>query len=273
MSKVYNKVRTAPGADTYQLSNFLNGSAVVEGQPIGTFYSYRFVGINPVDGGPIIDDWEDRQVELAHASEYDTYTKVLVASGRREPDVTGSISNTFTYKQWRLGTTFLYSFGAKTRLFRLFDGINSSAYSSESNVSRDLLNRWKVPGDEQHTNIPAVMGTNNPAYSMYTNHWSTLSSWTGAHIGDNAWTMYDYSTARVVSADYLKLSSLSLTYEFNQHQLSRLKLERLAVTLSGYNLKTWAAKELRGQTPTQGGFSEVQLSDTPSWTLSLNINF
>lgn len=273
VSKVYNKVRTAPGADTYQLSNFLNGSAVVEGQPIGTFYSYRFVGINPVDGGPIIDDWEDRQVELAHASEYDTYTKVLVASGRREPDVTGSISNTFTYKQWRLGTTFLYSFGAKTRLFRLFDGINSSAYSSESNVSRDLLNRWKVPGDEQHTNIPAVMGTNNPAYSMYTNHWSTLSSWTGAHIGDNAWTMYDYSTARVVSADYLKLSSLSLTYEFNQHQLSRLKLERLAITLSGYNLKTWAAKELRGQTPTQGGFSEVQLSDTPSWTLSLNINF
>lgn len=273
LSKVYNKVKTAPGADTYQLNDFLTGSSVVEGQPIGTFYSYRFAGLSPVDGGPIIDDWEDRQVELAHSSEYDTYTRVLVASGKREPDVTGSISNTFTYKQWRLGTTLLYSFGAKTRLFRLFDGINSSAYSSESNVSRDLLDRWKKPGDEQHTNIPAVMGSNNPAYSTYTNHWSILSSWTGATIADNAWTMYDYSTARVVSADYLKLSSLTLTYELNQHQLSKLKLERLAITLSGYNLKTWSAKELKGQTPTQGGFSEVQLSDTPSWTLGLNINF
>jgi TonB-linked SusC/RagA family outer membrane protein len=275
-SKIYNKVKTAPGASTYTLNDFLTGQAVVEGQSIGTFYSYNFAGLSPVDGGPLFYDWEERQSELTNADEYTAYTSVLVPSGKREPDVTGSISNTFTYKQWRLGSTFLYSFGAKTRLFRLFDGINTSAYSSESNVSRDLLNRWMQPGDEKNTNIPAIIGQGNPAWYLYSSHWgdaSSNSTWNSATIAYNAWQMYDYSTARVVSADYVKLSSLSLTYEFSERQLQHLGLERLALTLSGYNLKTWTSKELKGQTPTQGGFSEVQLSDTPSWTFGVSVNF
>ena len=274
LSKVFNKVETAPGAETYELSDFLTGSAVVEGQPVGTFYSYKFLGLSPIDGGPIIEDWEDRYDEVKEGSNYDTYTKVLVASGKREPDLTGSINNTFTYKQWRLGTTFLYNFGAKTRLFRLFDGYSSdSGFSSEQNISRDFLSRWQKPGDELTTNIPSVLGPGTPSYYNYTSHWSAYSPWTGAVIANNWWEMYDYSTARVVSANYVKLSSVSLTYEFDQKVLQRWGLGRLAITLSGYNLHTWCSSALRGQTPTQGGFSEVQLSDTPSYTLGVSINF
>ena len=86
-------------------------------------------------------------------------------------------------------------------------------------------------------------------------------------------TMYDYSNARVVDAGYVKLSTLTLTYEFNKRQLDKLGLGRLALTASCYNLHTWCNKALRGQTPIQGGFTEIQLSDTPSFTLGLNINF
>ena len=71
----------------------------------------------------------------------------------------------------------------------------------------------------------------------------------------------------------MKLSTLLLTYEFSRKQLSKLGLERLAITASGYNLKTWCDSALRGQTPTQGGFSQVQLSDTPSYTLGVTIDF
>ncbi|MBQ6965523.1 MAG: SusC/RagA family TonB-linked outer membrane protein [Bacteroidaceae bacterium] len=275
LSKIYNKIKTAPGAETYELENFLNGSAVVQGQPVGTFYSYRFMGLSPLDGGPVFEDWEDRYAELANADNYTTYTNVLVASGKREPDLTGSINNTFTYKQWRLGITLLYNLGAKTRLFRLFDGINGNGYSSELNVNRDMLNRWMKPGDEQTTTIPAVIGQGNPAYWYYNTHYaeSGLLTWKGAHIASNAWEMYDYSDVRVVSANYLKLSTLSLTYEFARKQLEKMGLERLAITLSGYNLRTWCDSRLRGQTPTQGGFSQVQLSDTPSYTLGVTIDF
>lgn len=276
ISKVYNKVHTAPGAEEYELEDFLNGNAVVKGQAVGTFYSYVFAGLSPLDGGPLFEDYEDRQSQISQATKYDLYTTVLTASGKREPDVTGSFSSTLSYKQWRLAATFLYNFGAKTRLFRLFDGVNGGGYSSEANVSRDLLNRWMKPGDEATTNIPAIIGQGNSSYYYYSSHWgdSQNTIWkTGAITTGNYWTMYDYSTARVVSADYVKLSTLSLTYELSAKQLERIGLQRLAVSLSGYNLKTWCAKELNGQTPTQGGFSEVQLSDTPSWTLGVSIDF
>lgn len=274
VSKMYNKVKTAPGAETYSLNDFLTGNAVVKGQPVGTFYSYKFLGLSPVDGGPIIEDWEDRQKEISEADEYTTYTKVLVPSGKRDPDITGSVNNTFTYKQWRLSATLLYNFGAKTRLFRMFDGFASnSAFSAVQNISRDLLNRWQKPGDEQHTNIPAIIGSGNAAKEYYSDHWSSGYPYTGASLGTDTWTMYDYSTARVVSADYVKLSTLSLTYEFTQNQLRHMGMSRLAITLSAYNLKTWCDSALRGQTPTQGGFSEIQLSDTPSYTLGVAINF
>lgn len=281
LSKMYNKVKTKPGADEYDLENFLSGEAIVRNQPVGTFWSYRFLGLSPINGGPLYDDMEERMSELSQASKYDLYTTVLTPSGKREPDLTGSISNTFTYKQWRLGVTMLYSFGASTRLFRLFDGftgmVGSIAYSSEQNVNRDLMNRWMKPGDEARTTIPAIMSKGKKDFiSYYNSHWGDNRNtvWkTGPITTGNYYTMYDYSTARVVSADYLKLSTVSLTYEFTAKQLAKLGLERLAVTLSGYNLKTWCDRALRGQTPTQGGFSQVQLSDTPSYTLGININF
>lgn len=275
LSKIYNKVQTAPGAETYTRSDFLTGNAVVQGKPVGTFYSYRFVGLSPVDGGPIIDDWEERKAELVGGSEYDTYTKVLVASGKREPDITGSINNTFTYKQWRLSSTLLYNLGAKTRLFRLFDGFSGgTAFASDKNISKDFLKRWQNPGDEKTTNIPSVMGPGDPGYYNYASQWSGGNiAWVGARLGDNYWEMYDYSTARVVSANYIKLSSLALTYEFDRKTLDRIGLNRLAITLSGYNLHTWCDSALKGQTPTQGGFTEIQLGDTPSYTLGVSINF
>ena len=274
ISKVFNKIKTAPGTESYELNDFINGTAVVKGQPIGTFFSYRFAGLSPVDGGPLFEDWEERQQEIGTADQYTFYTTILEASGKREPDITGSFNNTITYKQWRLNTSFVFNLGAKTRLFRLFDGVSGARqFSSETNANRDLKLRWMKPGDENITDIPAILCGGDPAWERYTNHWTTYTGYSGPKLHSNAYTMYDYSSARVVDAGYLKLSTLTLTYEFNQAQLDKLKLGRLALTASGYNLYTWCDKRLRGQTPTQGGFTEVQLSETPSFTLGLNIIF
>ena len=92
-------------------------------------------------------------------------------------------------------------------------------------------------------------------------------------IGGDYWEMYDYSDARVVSADYLKLQSLSLTYELPEMVFSRLGLQRLAFTLSAYNLFTICDSALKGQTPTQGGFTNIQLSERPSFSFGMNIQF
>ena len=49
ISKTKNKLNTRPDAEQHELSDFLNGSALVKGQPVSTFYSYRFIGLSPVD--------------------------------------------------------------------------------------------------------------------------------------------------------------------------------------------------------------------------------
>lgn len=278
ISKVINTLDSRPDAQTYTLDEFLNGTALVKGKSVNTFYSYRFLGLSPVDGGPLIDDYYDNQEALRGLSLYDTYTTLLSASGKRDADIQGSLTNTFRYKQWHASMVFTYSLGAKTRLFAMYGSQAQGGYGSEiyseKNYSRDYMKRWRKPGDELHTNLPAIISSGSDAYYKYSSVW-TKSSTAGETqtIGDNYWEMYDYSDVRVVSADYLKMSSFSLTYEFPYDLLDKMHLTRLAITASAYNIFTICDSKLKGQTPTQGGFSTIQLSDRPSFSLGLNVQF
>ena len=272
LSKIMNEMRTNPGAEVYDLYSFLNGTAVVKGHPLGTFWSYDFKGLNPENGGPLFNDWSDRKDEVEQMDKLTAYTSVLVPTGQRDPNITGSIHNTFSYKSWKLNVGLYYSLGADTRLFRVFKNF-IGGYSSEINMNKALLQAWSKPGDEEHTNIPAVMGIQSAGYGDYQLHWSSAYNWKGATLATNAWDMYDYSNIRVVSADYLKISSLSLTYEVPIQWLKNYHVKRLALTLGATNLYTFCHKDLKGQTPTQSGFSEVQLSDTPTYTFGLAVNF
>lgn len=268
---------TEPGQETYELSNFLNGTALIKGKAVGTFYSYKFIGLNPLDGGPMFDDYEDRIDELKGLGKYDTFTKVLTSSGRREPIISGSLNNTITWKNIRIGLTLAYSLGAKTRLFKLYNFNNANSYENliypEDNINRTFINRWQKPGDEAHTNIPAFFSQHNPNYYNYSMHYSTGYGYPGVKIADNAWDMYNYGNQRVVSANYLKCSQASVTYRFSSSWMKKAKLSNLEFTLSGSNLFTLCDKRLKGQTPTQGGFSEIQLSERPSISFSLNVSF
>lgn len=258
-----------PDAQTYDYSSFLNGTALVKGEAVNTFYSYDFVGLSPVDGGPMFNDYETSKHELFGLTRYETFTKVLKATGRREPYMSGSLTTQLTYKNFRLGGTFTYNLGAKTRLFRMFD----DNFEPQNNVNRDFMDRWQHPGDELRTNIPALLTYNSAAYWKYNyQHYSALNDNIQTFATDY-YQMYDYSDIRVVSANYLKCSNLSLTYRFGKEILEKLSMSRLEFTLSGSNLFTICSKKLRGQTPTQGGFSEVQLSDRPTYSLTLNVSF
>lgn len=260
-SNVFNKMETQPGTEQYELENFLNGTALIKDEPVGTFYSYKFVGLDPKNGSPIFDDMREHQDELEGLSKYDFYTTVLEKSGSREPTMSGNISNTLTYKNWRLNINLAYSLGSKIRLFQLFE---STTFLPEDNVSKEFVDRWRKPGDERYTNIPAP--------DCYESHWSALSDKVSV-IANNNMEMYNYSNIRVVSGNYLKCSTMSLTYEFPLQQIEKIKLSRLALSLSATNLFTIASPDLKGQSPQQSGFAQIELSDRPAFTFGLNVSF
>lgn len=284
-SRTINKIETNPDGEAYDLDNFLNGTAVVKGKATGTFYSYKFIGLNPEDGAPMFDDWENHYQDLQGLSKYDTYTRVLVASGTREPYMSGSLNTTVRYKNLRMNASFVYSLGAKTRLFGMYsseavndDGDYTLSSASQitpvANVSRDYLKRWQKPGDEKYTNIPAIITpSNSKNYYKYISHWSNDLDGSYQTIANSYWDMYDYSDARVVSANYLKCSNISVTYELPLNWIRHLAMSRLEVSLAASNLFTICDSKLRGQTPTQGGFTNIQLSDRPSISLGLSATF
>lgn len=279
LSTSYSYVKNKVGdniINEYTIDDYLNGTAIIGGEPIGTFYSYKFMGLDPENGAPLFDDYVDRRHLLENKSLEDVVKMVMVNSGSREPKFTGSLYSTVKWKQLSLSTNFTYSLGSKIRKFALYSEIQNGV-SSENNVRKEFVDRWKVPGDEHRTNYPALISPSDPMFVNYRNHWSTQVS---ADIqgfkpfASDIWNMYDTSDIRVVSGNYLRLSQLTLRYQFPAKMLKRTPISNLAIDFSTSNVFTICSGKLDGQDPSQGGFSATTvLSARPSYTMGVRVTF
>lgn len=111
------------------------------GQPIGMFYTLKFLGVDPATGDAIYDDLDgDGSITSAD--------RQIV--GNPHPDFTGGFASTFTYKGFDLTAFLTFSKGNDVfNAMRLFSG--ATGYYSD-NEFRDQLARWQNPGDI--TNVP-----------------------------------------------------------------------------------------------------------------------
>ena len=269
----FNKVQTA-SVESYTLNDYLNGTALVDGAAIGSFYSYKFWGLNPSNGTPMFDDYNDRKHLLEYKTLEETVLMTMEKSGQRDPIFSGNFSNNFTYKNFSLSMNLSYSIGSKVRLFPLYSPVVSGV-SSEMNVRKEFMNRWMAPGDEAHTNIPVIMSPADPEYMTYYAHFSAGPT-TATHIqnfASNVWNMYDNSDIRVVSGNYLKCSSMTIRYNLSSELLKKTPFSNISLSLNALNLFTISAKELKGQDPSQAGFAKPNLSVRPSYTFQFNVTF
>lgn len=268
-----NRVRSST-VEKYTIDSYLNGTALVDGEAISSFYSYRFLGLSPVNGVPMFNDYSDRRHLLENKTLEDIVMMTMERSGQRDPIFSGSLSTSVSYKSLSLSMNLTYNLGSKVRLFSLYEPILSGV-SAEKNVRREFLDRWMVPGDEKYTNIPVIMSPSDPEYWGYLSHFSSVKP-DISHIeqfANNVWDMYDKSDLRVVSGNYLRCSSLSLRYTLNQEWLKKTPFSNVQVSLNAMNMFTWSAKELKGQDPSQAGFAKPNLSLRPSYTFQLYVTF
>ncbi|MCQ2266810.1 MAG: SusC/RagA family TonB-linked outer membrane protein [Bacteroidaceae bacterium] len=262
-------------SESYNLNDYLNGTAIISGQSIGTFYSYQFLGLDPFTGVPMFDDYQDRQHLLAGKSLEEVVKTVFTKSGTREPYLTGSFYTSLQWRQLSLRCNFNYRVGSKVRLFKLYSPIINGV-SSDKNVRHEFVNRWQHPGDEANTLIPVLLSKDDPLYAQYSIHWSTSLSASLDKVtpfAQNVWTMYDLSDLRVVPGSYLRLSNMALSYNFKTKQLKSTPIKSLRLDFSMTNVFTICSRKLQGQSPTQAGFASVNLSSRPQYTLGLNVSF
>lgn len=203
----------------------------VANYPAFAVFAYRFVGL---------DNMGDPQIRLADG----TVTKTPYAAkpddlrfmGTYQPIWNGGLSNMFSYGGFGLSANMVFSLGHVMRrdVNEAYSGrlshINVESLSTGSgfmggNLRADFIDRWQKPGDELHTNVPAFV-----VNSSLSDTRRDVSYYTRADIN-------------VVSASYLKLRDITLSYNLPALFLKKLKADQVTLRVQVSNLMLWKANK------------------------------
>lgn len=201
-----------------------------QGYPVRGLFSIPFKGLDE-NGIPLIENEKGEITSTSINFQERDNTDFLIYEGPTDPTITGSLGNIFTYKGFRLNIFMTYSFGNVVRLNPVF----SAQYSDLSAMTREFKNRWTLPGDENVTNIPAIISAR--MYNENTDY-------------KYAYNAYNYSDVRVAKGDFIRMKEISLAYEFPKAWIAPLKLSNLSLKVQATNLfLLYADKKLNGQDP------------------------
>ncbi|CAL2105726.1 TonB-dependent starch-binding outer membrane protein SusC [Tenacibaculum sp. 190524A02b] len=228
--------------------------ANLQGFPINSLFAFDFVGLDN-QGIPQFINEEGEVSRGIDFQNVDNIASYLKFQGSVDPNISGGITNNFSYKNWDLSVLVTGSGGNKIRLNPIF----SARYSDASTFSKELQNRWLFPGDENRTNIPTTI---------------SLRQLTEINRLPANYAAYNYSTARVADGDFIRMKSISLGYNFNDELVNKLGLSHMKVKFQGTNLfLIYSDSKLNGQDPEFYQTGGVALPITRQYTFSLNLGF
>ena len=242
ISRNVNKVKELPSTwvmDNYSFGNGNYALRIVENAPVGSFYGYRYLGVYQNTDetyardaeGNIMTDWQQKAITMKNGTEqvYPGDAKYedinhdgvinesdIVYLGNANPKFFGGGGFQVRWKQLTLTTFFYGRYGQKV--------INGARISLENmrgvaNQSTAVLHRWRNEGDQ--TDIPRAL------YGMGYNY-----------LGSDRF---------VEDASFLRLKTLSLSYNVPKEWLKKVGITRLNVFATAYDLFTWTG--YKGQDP------------------------
>lgn len=227
------------------------GGALV-GYPVRGLFSIDFRGLNPENGVPYFLNQDGEVSENVYLQSLNT--QYLKYEGPIDPPITGGFSNIIKYKNFALNVFFTYQAGNKLRLNPVF----KSRYSDLDAMPREFVDRWVLPGDEQYTDVPSIPDN------------IELAKLSSVYPYNN----YNYSTARVADGSFVRLRTVSLTYNLPQPLWGITAFKNASITLTGTNLLLlYSDKRLYGQDPEFFSSGGVALPVAKQITASLKLSF
>lgn len=232
-----------------------------EGHSAAQFFLFDWAGINPMTGNPLWNYPDGSQSETPPESLSNSiqYRKPM---GDAMPDFHGGITNTFTYKNWKLDAFFSFAYGNQ-----LYNGTKALQYTYTSkdanNLSPDMLDFWLIPG--HITDIPKLDNA------------SVISSSSGSTI--------DYISGRATNrfledASYLRLKNISLTYSLPKSLLSTIFIDNLSIYIQANNILTFTKysgldPEISafGSSALLSGYDELTVPQSKSYSIGVNVSF
>jgi hypothetical protein len=245
-----------------------------EGQPIGSFFGFRYLGVYPTDqdaygvdaNGNLLRDYNGDPIPMS----YGTYSfkggdpkyqdinhdgridlNDVVYIGDSNPDFIGGFGASVKYKNFDLNLGFHYRVG--------FDIINKVAMETQgmnnkNNQSKAVLRRWRIDGQNEKDMLPRAF-MNHPA----------------SNLGSDRY---------VEKGDYLRLLNVMLGYRFEKEFCDKLNVRTLGVTFSARKLFTLT--HYTGQDPEIGqnaqdpfwiGADEANTPPPRVYTIALSVGF
>jgi hypothetical protein len=257
MSQNINSFNSLPdNFNTERSTSISNGEyprRVVEGEPIGSFFGFRYHGVYPTDedalakdvNGSLLYDNEGNPIPMTYAGTYTfrggdaIYEDInhdgkidlndVVYIGDCNPDYIGGFGTAVRYKNFDFSCNFHYRLA--------FDIINGVAIQTEgmnnrNNQSKAVLWRWRVQGQDEKGMLPRAY-MNHPANNLGSDRY-------------------------VEPGDFLRLINIMATYRVKREICEKLHFRTINLTLSGRKLMTFT--NYSGQDPEVG-----QDASDPFW--------
>ena len=152
--------------------------------------------------------------------------------GNREPKLIGGWNNTFTYKNLSLSFLLDFRIGGD-----VFNGTEQFMVNNGLSKLTTLNNRQSVTVDGINANTGEAYTATYEAGKTYTFGNTTYS---GEAMIQKYWSNYAQNSYNFIqSVNWLKLRSLSLSYDFTSLLPSHNIIKRLSANITGQNLLTW----------------------------------
>ena len=248
---------------------------VIEGEPIGSFFGFRYLGVYPTDedalardaNGNLIRDAEGIPVPMTYLGTYTfkggdaKYEDInndgkidlndVAYIGDSNPDFIGGFGTSIDWKNFDLSCNFHYRLG--------FDIVNEVAVNSEgmndkNNQSKAVLSRWRVQGQDEEGMLPRAY-MDHPANNLGSDRY-------------------------VEPGDYLRLINVKFGYRLRKDLCDRLRVRSLNLAFSARKILTFT--RYSGQDPEVGqdasdpfwiGVDEANTPPPKIFTMSIAVGF
>lgn len=203
------------------------------GQPMGSFFGFRYLGVYPTDAdamardaaGNVLYDNEGAPIPMTYLGTYKfkggdaKYEDInhdgkidlndVVYIGDSNPDFIGGFGTSVKYKSWEISTGFHYRLG-----FDIINGvaIDTEGMNSKNNQSKAVLRRWRVEGQNEPDMLPRAY-LYHPANNLGSDRY-------------------------VEKGDYLRLLNVMLGYRLPMSVCNQLNIRSMTLALSARKLFT-----------------------------------
>jgi TonB-linked SusC/RagA family outer membrane protein len=172
--------------------------------PVFGIYSYKWAGLNPINGNPIGYFGGKESEDYASITSRTPLTE-LEYSGAARPLFFGGFSNQFSYYGFSLNVQIVFKAAYYFRKPTINYSLITSSSNANLNVNRDYLTRWQNSGDEAITNVPSFTYPSSP----------------------NRDNFYQYSEINVLKGDHIRLQDISLSYTLTNKAYPKLPFQQI----------------------------------------------